>query len=280
MRPRRCAPPVWELRNACADVCWPWIPPGWAGSGCAPGSGPVRDRMAAALAALPLPPRRLHPEIGDAALFGGVDVAATLAAGHPVISRGILADPATLILAMAERAGPGLAARLGAAMDGGAGHCLVALDEAAEEGEGLAPALAERLAFRADLDGIALADAPPPEMDGDAHGRSAGAGGFRDAATRCRGRHDGQRRPAGHRQPARAAVCAERGPGGGRARRARHRERRRSAACRRAGAGAARHATARPRGRTATRRARAARTARPRRGREAGRRRGARPLPA
>jgi magnesium chelatase subunit D len=130
--------------------------------------GPVRDRMAAALAALPLPPRRLHPEIGDAALFGGVDVAATLAAGHPVISRGILADPATLILAMAERAGPGLAARLGAAMDGGAGHCLVALDEAAEEGEGLAPALAERLAFRADLDGIALADAPPPEMDGDA----------------------------------------------------------------------------------------------------------------
>jgi magnesium chelatase subunit D len=127
--------------------------------------GPVRDRMTGAFDAIALPRRRLHPEIGDTALFGGVDVAATLAAGHPVIARGLLAEPAMLVLAMAERAGPGLAARLGAAMDDGGGHCLIALDEAAEEGEGLAPALGERLAFRADLDGIALADAPPPDMD-------------------------------------------------------------------------------------------------------------------
>jgi magnesium chelatase subunit D len=39
-------------------------------------------------------------------------LAATLAAGRVVTGRGLLADPAVLLLGMAERAGPGMAARL------------------------------------------------------------------------------------------------------------------------------------------------------------------------
>jgi magnesium chelatase subunit D len=126
--------------------------------------GPLRDRVTQALAALPLTQRRLHPGIGDEALFGGMDLAATLAAGRPVRSEGLLARPAALVLAMAERCPAGLAARLGQALDS-PGHCLIALDEGAEAEEALPPALADRLALFLTLDGIAEADAPPLVLD-------------------------------------------------------------------------------------------------------------------
>jgi magnesium chelatase subunit D len=81
---------------------------------------------------------------------------------------------------MAERAPAGLAARLALALDTGAPHCLVCLDEGAAEDETLAPALADRLAFRADLDGIPLAGAPDPadpcEAAAAARGRFASVG--------------------------------------------------------------------------------------------------------
>lgn len=117
----------------------------------------LRDRVTAALSAVPLPAERLHPGITDDALYGGLDLSATLASGRPVLSRGVLARPALLTLTMAERVPPGLAARLAQALDG-AGPCLVALDEAAEEGEGLPPCLSDRLAFLVDLDGMAFSD--------------------------------------------------------------------------------------------------------------------------
>lgn len=126
--------------------------------------GPVRDRVTAALAAVPLTQRRLHPALGDEALYGGLDLTATLAAGRPVRSEGILARPSALILAMAERCPAGLAARLGQALDR-PGHCLIALDEGAEAEEALSPALADRLALFLTLDGIADADAPPLVLD-------------------------------------------------------------------------------------------------------------------
>lgn len=126
--------------------------------------GPVRDRVTSALAALPLAQRRLHPAIGDDALFGGLDLTTTLAAGRPVRSEGLLASPAALILAMAERCPAGLAARLGQALDG-PGHCLVALDEGAEAEEALPPALADRLALFLTLEGITDTDAPPLTLD-------------------------------------------------------------------------------------------------------------------
>jgi magnesium chelatase subunit D len=127
-------------------------------------TGAVRDRVVAALSALPLPMTKLHPSLGDEALYGGLDITATLAAGRPVRSAGLLARPAALVLTMAERCPAGLAARLGQALDT-PGPCLVALDEGVEAEEALPPALADRLALFLTLDGIADAEAPPLILD-------------------------------------------------------------------------------------------------------------------
>ena len=120
-------------------------------------SGPVRDVWVAGLAAVDLPQRRLHPEIGDEALFGGLDLVATLQAGSPVVTAGLFAAPAMFVLAMAERCGGGLAARLGRVLDAPV-HCLVALDEGAEADETLPGGLQDRLALFVDLNGVAWSD--------------------------------------------------------------------------------------------------------------------------
>jgi magnesium chelatase subunit D len=117
--------------------------------------GPARDAVVAALPVLPLPQKRLHPGLTDEALFGGLDLTATLAAGRPVRSEGLLAQPSALILTMAERCPAGMAARLAQALDQPR-HCLVALDEAAEAGEGLPGTLADRLGLFLSLDGLAV----------------------------------------------------------------------------------------------------------------------------
>jgi magnesium chelatase subunit D len=127
-------------------------------------AGPVRDRVTAALSALALPSARLHPAVGDDALFGGLDLPATLTAGRPVVSRGLLSQPAALVLTMAERVPAGLSARLAHALDSRR-HCLIALDEAAEDGEGLTAALADRLALFVDLDGLAWSDTADITLD-------------------------------------------------------------------------------------------------------------------
>ncbi len=120
-------------------------------------AGPVRDRFLAALAdALP-DTARIHPGTGDEALYGGLDLAATLAGGTTVRHQGLLTRPCALILTMAERCPPGLAARLGAALDGGR-HCLIALDEGAGPDESLPAALTERLGLFVDLDDVSRAD--------------------------------------------------------------------------------------------------------------------------
>jgi magnesium chelatase subunit D len=120
-------------------------------------SGPVRDRLLADLATLPLPVIRLHPGMEAEALEGGLDLTATLAGGRMVMRDGLLSLPAILVLSMAERCPPGLAARLAQLLDRGQ-HALIAVDEGADPSEGLAPALADRLAFFAELDGIRHAD--------------------------------------------------------------------------------------------------------------------------
>lgn len=127
-------------------------------------SGAVRDRVTAALSALPLPLVRLHPGIADDALYGGLDLSATLALGRPVTTPGLLAQPAALLLTMAERVPPGLSARLAHALDTPR-HCLIALDEAAEEGEGLPTTLTDRLGLFLDLDAIAWSDTADIVMD-------------------------------------------------------------------------------------------------------------------
>jgi len=119
-------------------------------------AGAVRDRVTAALSSLPLPLRRLHPGVEDAALYGGVDLAGTLAAGRVVRAAGLLDQPAVLVLTMAERCPPGLAARLARVLDD-PGFCVVALDEGVED-EALPPALTDRLGLFLDLDGVAWSD--------------------------------------------------------------------------------------------------------------------------
>lgn len=116
-------------------------------------SGPVRDAVMQALPAA----RRIHPGIDDVALFGGVDLAATLRAGQLRRSLGLLCLDAPVILTMAERCPPALAARLSRWLDA-AGPCLVALDEGAEAEETLAPALADRLGLFLDLGDLSYSD--------------------------------------------------------------------------------------------------------------------------
>lgn len=111
----------------------------------------------------PLAPfKRFSPNIDDDQLLGGVDLAATLAAGKPLMRKGVLSACAggVLVLTMAERCSPALAARLSAALDGfgredGAdlAPTIVAFDEGVEDE--IAPAaLRERLAFQIDLTGV------------------------------------------------------------------------------------------------------------------------------
>ncbi|MCU0903100.1 MAG: magnesium chelatase subunit D [Tabrizicola sp.] len=117
-------------------------------------AGPIRDIATRALSQTPFdrPQRRLSASIDDLGLLGGPDPAATLAAGRPVHRPGLLADPALLILPMAETAPASLTARLAQALDKGH-HALIALDEAAEDGEGLPFALSDRIGLFLTLDG-------------------------------------------------------------------------------------------------------------------------------
>ena len=127
-------------------------------------AGAVRDHVTAALNAIALPLRRLHPGIDDTSLFGGVDLAATLASGHVVKSAGILGSPTALILTMAERCPPGLAARLARVLDD-PGFCVVALDEGAEPEETLPSALTDRLGLFLDLSELSWSDTAPIVLD-------------------------------------------------------------------------------------------------------------------
>lgn len=119
-------------------------------------SGPVRDRV---VQALPVA-RRIHPGIDDVALFGGVDLAATLAAGQLRRSEGMLAQPVPLMLTMAERGSAALSARLARWLDE-PGPCLIALDEGAEPEEVLADALADRLGLFLELGDLCYSETEP-----------------------------------------------------------------------------------------------------------------------
>lgn len=145
--------------------------------------GPARDAWLAALKALAPPGtpwRRLPCHVAEDRLIGGLDLAATLSSGRPVVSRGVLAeaDGGIVVAAMAERLEPGRAATLSRALDTGeivlereglalrlpARVGLVALDES-EGDERLSPSLVDRLALEARLDGLRPADIViPPDL--------------------------------------------------------------------------------------------------------------------
>ncbi|MBC6438565.1 MAG: magnesium chelatase subunit D [Rhodobacteraceae bacterium] len=130
-------------------------------------SGPVRDRFMDGLtgAASGWAVRRIHPNIGDHALLGGVDLSATLAKGCLVRTRGVLADPAVLVLPMAERTPASLAGRLAGALDRDRGLALVALDEGIKPDEVMPSALADRMALHLDLSDLPLGAAPEMRFD-------------------------------------------------------------------------------------------------------------------
>lgn len=134
------------------------------------GHGPVRDAWLTLLQTLlpaSTPMRRLPLSISDDRLLGGLDLAATLHAGRPVVQRGLLAeaDRGVIVAAMAERMSEQMAARLCAALDCGevvlereglqdrspARVSVVALDESTEGDDPPPARLLERLAFRLDL---------------------------------------------------------------------------------------------------------------------------------
>jgi magnesium chelatase subunit D len=151
-------------------------PVGLGGVALRAGAGPVRDRWLAVAQRLlgDRALRRVPSHITDSRLLGGLDLAATLKAGRPVAERGLLADSdgGVLLLPMAERLPPEMAARLAAVMDSGEvrlerdGTALqtptrfgvIAFDEG--QGDDAAPpaALIDRLAIVLDLDALALRD--------------------------------------------------------------------------------------------------------------------------
>ncbi|HQT64863.1 MAG: hypothetical protein B7Z75_08325 [Acidocella sp. 20-57-95] len=122
-------------------------------------SGPVRDLYLANLkklypAAAAFKKMPLH--IGDDRMLGGLDLPATLAAGRPVLSKGLIAecDGGILLLAMAERLSAETAARVCAVMDTQidaqqrpVAFAVIALDEGCDADEAIPAALQERLAF-------------------------------------------------------------------------------------------------------------------------------------
>jgi len=147
-------------------------------------AGPVRDRWLAALRGL-MPPerpwRRIPCHVAEDRLLGGLDLAATLSAGRPVASRGLLAecDGGVAVLAMAERLEARAVAAVAAAVDRGevmlerdgiadrhaARLGVVALDESVEDEARPPSSLTDRLAFHVDLRPVALGDLPDPVLD-------------------------------------------------------------------------------------------------------------------
>lgn len=106
---------------------------------------------------------RLPSSATDDRIFGGLDLAATIASGVPVAERGVVADAhgGVVIIPLIERMPVATQARLGAVLDTGiaqvlrdgvraefdAEFTLVAIDESEEESWGVAAPLRDRLAL-------------------------------------------------------------------------------------------------------------------------------------
>ena len=137
----------------------------------------LRDSSAGAqqwLAALrPLLPsdvrvRRLPSSATDDRIFGGLDLAATIASGVPVAERGVVADAhgGIVVIPLIERMPVATQARLGAVLDTGvalvlrdgvraefeAEFAVIAIDESEEDTWGVAAPLRDRLALLLDGD--------------------------------------------------------------------------------------------------------------------------------
>lgn len=151
-------------------------PVGTGGIRVRAGAGPVRDAWLKTLQSF-FPPaamfRKLPPAISDGRLLGGIDLAATLQAGRPLVERGLLAeiDGGVLLAVMAERLSGSTVAHLNAALDfrelvierdglsQRIASCfgVIALDEGIDD-ESAPASLCDRLAFDVDLRTVSRSD--------------------------------------------------------------------------------------------------------------------------
>ncbi|MBR0934200.1 magnesium chelatase subunit D [Bradyrhizobium jicamae] len=140
------------------------------------GAGPLRDHWLETLRGLlpeQTPLRKCPPAISDGRLLGGIDLAATLSVGRPVIERGLLAEVngGILVAVMAERLAASTVAHLNSALDmreivierDGLSQripslfAVVALDEGIGD-ERAAPSICDRIALRVDLTDLSRQD--------------------------------------------------------------------------------------------------------------------------
>ncbi|AWW75512.1 magnesium chelatase [Erythrobacter sp. KY5] len=153
------------------------------------GASPARDALVVAISEA-LPTRRLPGHVDDERLLGGIDIAASLAAGKPVETAGLLAEAqgGVLVVPMAERLDEAVAGRLAQALDDRR-VALVLLDDGIETEDAPPPALIERLAFMCDLSqsrewlGVSLGAMPTGEaapLSDDALGAIAATGAALD----------------------------------------------------------------------------------------------------
>ena len=132
------------------------------------GPGPARDAMVERLGQT-IRLKRMPAHIDGERLRGGIDLAASLAAGRSVERSGFLheARGGVVVAPLAERISPALAGSVAQALDSAEGFGLVLLDDGAEPDEMPPISLTERVAFACDLGGahpagIADWDLPPP----------------------------------------------------------------------------------------------------------------------
>ncbi len=115
------------------------------------GGSPARDALVDALQAA-LPCRRLPGHVDETRLNGGIDITASLAAGRPIETPGLLAEAVggVLIVPMAERLDDAIAGRLAQALDEGE-VAFVLLDDGIEPDDAPPTTLLDRVAFYCDL---------------------------------------------------------------------------------------------------------------------------------
>jgi magnesium chelatase subunit D len=185
MTPDPAAQTIWADARLAAAL-FAIDPVGLGGVVIRSGPGPVRDAwLAMVREMLPadMPQGRIPLNIQDDRLLGGLDLPASLAAGRPVIERGVLAQShgGVAILSMAERIEDGVGARLSAVLDIGeivlerdglatrspARLGLIALDEGAAPDERPPDGLMDRLAFHLDLNAIGVREAGAEELGGE-----------------------------------------------------------------------------------------------------------------
>lgn len=119
------------------------------------GDGPVRDDMLDYLRwqiERHGPVVKIPVNVDSQRLLGGLDLSATLAAGHGVSRPGLLDGTAggAVILPMAERVASNVAAHISQAMDGG-DLAVILLDDSREADEAPPTVLTERAAFHVDV---------------------------------------------------------------------------------------------------------------------------------